>query len=372
MPEDLLFYIDMDQKRPTGTCPMHGDCDDYVADYIRGTGDSLQDAEWYWGDVSREAVSEMLQDSPDGTFLVRDASSRIKGEYTLTLRKNGDNKLIKIHYQNGKYGFSEPFTFSSVVDLIKHFQHHSLAQYNAALDVALAHPVSRVCQVSNFEQLLLLRHHVTFFPLKGNFRVLFVTYLYVLICDLLLRISTMCQKLKSQQHKFLDDKLYLETNNPAIPEKFSKETGLETHVKQLRKILNPCQIVCKAVFIGACVTGMSHSPHFVMEEASWFVGDLSRVEAEELLAGKPDGAFLIRHSSKKGCYACSVVLQNQVKHCIIYCTPRGYGFAEPYNLYRSLKDLVAHYHQTSLVQHNQALDVRLAYPVHMDVPCPHS
>ncbi|XP_028833268.1 phosphoinositide-3-kinase, regulatory subunit 3a (gamma) [Denticeps clupeoides] len=344
MPEDLLFYIDMDQKRPTGL-----GFEPPVLD--QSMTSSLQDAEWYWGDVSREAVSEMLQDSPDGTFLVRDASSRIKGEYTLTLRKNGDNKLIKIHYQNGKYGFSEPFTFSSVVDLIKHFQHHSLAQYNAALDVALAHPVSRVCQEIRKKRIAVdvFRDFVT--TLEGRCGIRHN--------DRIMRdvnwISTMCQKLKSQQHKFLDDKLYLETNNPAIPEKFSKETGLETHVKQLRKILNPYL-----------------SPHFVMEEASWFVGDLSRVEAEELLAGKPDGAFLIRHSSKKGCYACSVVLQNQVKHCIIYCTPRGYGFAEPYNLYRSLKDLVAHYHQTSLVQHNQALDVRLAYPVHMDVPCPHS
>lgn len=46
-------------------------------------------------------------------------------------------------------------------------------------------------------------------------------------------------------------------------------------------------------------------PHH--DEKSWFVGDLKRAQAEELLLGKPDGAFLIRESSKKGCYACSVV-----------------------------------------------------------------
>uniref|UniRef100_A0A8C2FJ08 SH2 domain-containing protein n=1 Tax=Cyprinus carpio TaxID=7962 RepID=A0A8C2FJ08_CYPCA len=39
-------------------------------------------------------------------------------------------------------------------------------------------------------------------------------------------------------------------------------------------------------------------PHY--DEKSWFVGDLNRTQAEDLLHSKPDGAFLIRESSKKG------------------------------------------------------------------------
>lgn len=64
-------------------------------------------------------------------------------------RKGGNNKLIKIFHRDGKYGFSEPFTFNSVVELIIHYRNESLAQYNPKLDVKLLYPVSRLQQVGN-------------------------------------------------------------------------------------------------------------------------------------------------------------------------------------------------------------------------------
>lgn len=65
----------------------------------------------------------------------------------LHCRKGGNNKLIKIFHREGKYGFSEPLTFGSVVELITHYRHESLAQYNAKLDTRLLYPISKYQQV---------------------------------------------------------------------------------------------------------------------------------------------------------------------------------------------------------------------------------
>ncbi len=53
-------------------------------------------------------------------------------------------------------------------------------------------------------------------------------------------------------------------------------------------------------------------PHH--DERSWKLGNINRLQAEALLQGKRDGTFLVRDSSKAGCYACSVVY---VSACVL-------------------------------------------------------
>ena len=88
-----------------------------------------------------------MQDARDGSFLVR-KSNRAPGEFTLTVKKGGQNKLLRIICKNNLYGFSHPTKFRSVPLLVNFFRYHKLAQHTSQLDVKLEHPISRFAKVS--------------------------------------------------------------------------------------------------------------------------------------------------------------------------------------------------------------------------------
>lgn len=47
---------------------------------------------------------------------------------------------VRVFKQNGKYGFSPPCTFSSLMELVLYFSEHLLSQDNASLHTTLQFP----------------------------------------------------------------------------------------------------------------------------------------------------------------------------------------------------------------------------------------
>lgn len=72
--------------------------------------------------------------------------------FPFDFRKGGLNKLIRILHKDGRYGFSEPLAFSSVVELINYYKTRSLASYNPKLDVKLESPLDKYEPVNTESQ----------------------------------------------------------------------------------------------------------------------------------------------------------------------------------------------------------------------------
>lgn len=110
----------------------------------------LNEAQWYWSDLSRDDTILILKNCPDGSFLVRNSSDRSQtSPYTLCVMKGTFVKSIKIFKQeqpqNGLYLYDieKPCRFETVNSLVAYYSRVSLKEYNHNLDLVLTYGVSK-------------------------------------------------------------------------------------------------------------------------------------------------------------------------------------------------------------------------------------
>lgn len=100
---------------------------------------------WFVGSISRAESSRRLQGKPNGTFLVRSRQAAAGDNHTHTIDIYfGSMKHIKVFQSPNGFGFSAPFDFPTLRDLIVHYSEESLEKHNPDLPTTLAYPINTV------------------------------------------------------------------------------------------------------------------------------------------------------------------------------------------------------------------------------------
>ncbi|XP_046365888.1 guanine nucleotide exchange factor VAV2-like isoform X3 [Haliotis rufescens] len=121
----------------------------------------LKEKPWYVDEMDRDAAQAMLDQCPDGTFLIRKSISRIRlGAYSLSIKYANAVRHIKVNQNaESKFFLAEGRYFDSVPRLVSHYQQNSLRDSFPDVNTTLRIPIRNVnnegggtpsaCRVSN-------------------------------------------------------------------------------------------------------------------------------------------------------------------------------------------------------------------------------
>lgn len=329
-----------------------------------GAGAALfKDKPWYGGAMKRDAVQRVLENAADGTFLVRDSTSR-EG-FSLSV-KFQDIRHIVIMCRGGKYGFSEPTEFDSVLALVEYFQATSLAHYNAELETTLAYPfreaptaVQKQASVmlgdEDEEELYITNRN----ELRNQLGAKKVVHMrdtddegiYVQMKAVEVEHKAHSQMLVMlKDHKELQRRMLLSASlQPADDEKLQQNRkNLGMRLTDSERNLNVIESKVAQAREAASKRTQSVSGGRGRNQKLIVDAKIDRVKAEGMLAGQADGTFIIRKSNRAlDPYTLSMNFQSKARHIQIKYDGTRYGLAEPLAFY-SLEDLIKYYKDTEL------------------------
>jgi len=80
---------------------------------------------YYFGDMSRLEAEDLLQNEPDGSFLLRNSSDKTRFPYSITFKKNGEISSLRITFSGNQFRFEGQYprmpNFDSVIYLIENY-----------------------------------------------------------------------------------------------------------------------------------------------------------------------------------------------------------------------------------------------------------
>lgn len=122
---------------------------------------------WYWGSISPEYASRLLENEQDGSFLIRDSSSECY-IFSMTLKLDGEVHHARIEHSKGHFSFgrSRKFLCTTIVDFIEQaieYSHNGNLLFFLHRDPALEGPVRfRMIPLSRMKGLSSLKHMCRF------------------------------------------------------------------------------------------------------------------------------------------------------------------------------------------------------------------
>lgn len=325
---------------------------------------ALSSFPWFAESMDRATAESRLQDCPDGTFLVRSSTSH-QG-YSLTV-KYREIRHIVINFSNGKYGFSEPTNFDSVIDLVQCFQSTPLSQYNAELETTLRYPFKTAPKQmapddSGYEEqmteelyirnVLDLRESLEQ-QARQNQRTMneYSSTVKDKQRDVKAQeeIVTMFKEQKKLHESYREslsdqDRQAVQSNYELLISRLSDAE------RQLTRLSSELQREKQKEDSARTAAGPAvQSSVVVSEGATFFVGNTSREEADRMLEGQPDGTFLVRLSTRSQTEPCALSLRYNgvTKHIHIHHDGFRYGLAEPLS-FNSLDSLCEYYKNEKL------------------------